>query len=148
MIVGGATAILAAGCIGPLQHSCVDSPLVEGGAGRILAKANDIGAAGISQHVVDLRCSIREQCGRIRVIALQTTERQSSICDHPKAVPRTLVPELSSNHAQPASDICMRREGGRGEVTFCGTLAESITECGSRQAGSPESASGQSAQRR
>ena len=44
---------------------------MEGRARGVLAKANDIGAACISEHVVDLGCCICEQLGSICLLTLQ-----------------------------------------------------------------------------
>ena len=54
-----------------LYMASVDSPLVEWGAGRRLAKADHEGAAGIAQHVVDLLCGVCEEGGCKCLIPLQ-----------------------------------------------------------------------------
>lgn len=61
-----------------------NSPLVEGGAGRVLAEADNKGTATVTEHVIDLLRGVCEQGGCVCLISLSqcTTLHLHLACAH------------------------------------------------------------------
>ena len=70
-----------------MNSKAARAPLVEGRGGRLLAEADDVGAATVAQHVVHLLRRVCEQRGRVCVVALRAPMQahSSSSCPRPGA---------------------------------------------------------------